>query len=1013
MGFVLFNIQLFVCVVYGRSLFVLLSFISYGHCVVCPLIYGLWLPFMVIVLSVLLQLTASDYPSWSLCCLSFFNLRLLITLHGHCVVCPSSIYGFWLPFMVIVLSVLLQFTISDYPSWSLCCLSFFNLRSLITLPGHCVVCPSSIYDLWLSFMVIVLSVLLQFTISDYPSWSLCCLSFFNLRSLIILHGHCVVCPSSIYDLWLSFMVIVLSVLLQFTISDYPSWSLCCLSFFNLRSLIILLVIVLSVLLQFTISDYPSWSLCCLSFFNLRSLITLPGHCVVCPSSIYDLWLSFMVIVLSVLLQFTISDYPSWSLCCLSFFNLRSLIILHGHCVVCPSSIYDLWLPFLVIVLSVLLQFTISDYPSWSLCCLSFFNLRSLITLPGHCVVCPSSIYDLWLSFMVIVLSVLLQFTISDYPSWSLCCLSFFNLRSLIILHGHCVVCPSSIYDLWLSFMVIVLSVLLQFTISDYPSWSLCCLSFFNLRSLIILHGHCVVCPSSIYDLWLSFIVLSVLLQFTISDYPSWSLCCLSFFNLRSLIILHGHCVVCPSSIYDLWLSFMVIVLSVLLQFTISDYPSWSLCCLSFFNLRSLIILHGHCVVCPSSIYDLWLPFLVIVLSVLLQFTISDYPSWSLCCLSFFNLRSLIILHGHCVVCPSSIYDLWLSFLVIVLSVLLQFTISDYPSWSLCCLSFFNLRSLIILHGHCVVCPSSIYDLWLPFLVIVLSILLQFTISDYPSWSLCCLSFFNLRSLITLPGHCVVCPSSIYDLWLSFMVIVLSVLLQFTISDYPSWSLCCLSFFNLRSLIILHGHCVVCPSSIYDLWLPFLVIVLSVLLQFTISDYPSWSLCCLSFFNLRSLITLPGHCVVCPSSIYDLWLSFMVIVLSVLLQFTISDYPSWSLCCLSFFNLRSLIILHGHCVVCPSSIYDLWLPFLVIVLSVLLQFTISDYPSWSLCCLSFFNLRSLIILQAFCAQHLVVCVVFIHHCLTFCPLSVGHYFVYPSIYGFLLSLKNFSYPFSVV
>ena len=120
MGFVLFNIQLFVCVVYGRSLFVLLSFISYGHCVVCPLIYDLWLPFMVIVLSVLLQLTASDYPSWSLCCLSFFNLRLLITLHGHCVVCPSSIYDLWLPFLVIVLSVLLQFTISDYPSSFLC-----------------------------------------------------------------------------------------------------------------------------------------------------------------------------------------------------------------------------------------------------------------------------------------------------------------------------------------------------------------------------------------------------------------------------------------------------------------------------------------------------------------------------------------------------------------------------------------------------------------------------------------------------------------------------------------------------------------------------------------------------------------------------------------------------------------------------------------------------------------------------------------------------------------------------
>ena len=43
-------------------------------------------------------------------CLSFFSI-------GHCVVCPSSLYGFWLLLwylLVIVLSVL-RFTDSDYP----------------------------------------------------------------------------------------------------------------------------------------------------------------------------------------------------------------------------------------------------------------------------------------------------------------------------------------------------------------------------------------------------------------------------------------------------------------------------------------------------------------------------------------------------------------------------------------------------------------------------------------------------------------------------------------------------------------------------------------------------------------------------------------------------------------------------------------------------------------------------------------------------------------------------------
>jgi hypothetical protein len=171
-----------------RSLFVILSFFR-----------------LAIVLSVFLWLSASDYPFgifWPLSYLSFFDLRLLITplvSFGHCVVCPSLTYGFWLPrwyLFAIVLSVLLWLTASDYPFgifWPLCCRSFFDLRLLITPLvsfGHCVVCPSLIYGfslpLWY-LLAIVLSVLLWFTASDYPFgifWPLCCLSFFDLRLLI-------------------------------------------------------------------------------------------------------------------------------------------------------------------------------------------------------------------------------------------------------------------------------------------------------------------------------------------------------------------------------------------------------------------------------------------------------------------------------------------------------------------------------------------------------------------------------------------------------------------------------------------------------------------------------------------------------------------------------------------------------------------------------------------------------------------------------------------------------------
>jgi succinate dehydrogenase/fumarate reductase cytochrome b subunit len=139
---------------------------------------------------------------WPLCCVFFFGIRILITSlvsFGHCVVCSSSVYRFWLPLwylLAVVLSVLLRYTDSDYPFgifWPLCCLLFFGLRILITSLvsfGRCVVCSSSVYRFWLPFwylLAVVLSALLRFTDSDYLFgifWPLCCLFFFGIRILI-------------------------------------------------------------------------------------------------------------------------------------------------------------------------------------------------------------------------------------------------------------------------------------------------------------------------------------------------------------------------------------------------------------------------------------------------------------------------------------------------------------------------------------------------------------------------------------------------------------------------------------------------------------------------------------------------------------------------------------------------------------------------------------------------------------------------------------------------------------
>jgi hypothetical protein len=57
---------------------------------------------LAIVLFVLLRYTDSDYLFgifWPLCCLFFFGIQILITSlisFGHCVVCSSSVYRFWL-----------------------------------------------------------------------------------------------------------------------------------------------------------------------------------------------------------------------------------------------------------------------------------------------------------------------------------------------------------------------------------------------------------------------------------------------------------------------------------------------------------------------------------------------------------------------------------------------------------------------------------------------------------------------------------------------------------------------------------------------------------------------------------------------------------------------------------------------------------------------------------------------------------------------------------------------------
>ena len=400
-----------------------------GHCIVCPSICAFWLPLcymLAIVSSVLLRFMPSDYPFgvfWPLYRLSYFDLCLLITTLvsvGHCIVCRTLMYAFWLPLcymLAIVSSVLLRFMPSAFHIgifWPLYRLSYFDLCLLITpllYVGHCIVCPS-ICAFWLPLcymLAIVSSVLLRFMPSDYPFgvfWPLYRLSYFDLCLLIttlVSVGHCIVCRTLMYAFWLP--------------------------------LCYMLAIVSSVLLRFMPSDYLfgiCWTLYRLSYFDLCLLITPLvsfGQCIVCPTLIYAFWLPLCYLlasISSVLLWFMPSDYPFvifWPVYRLSYFDLCLLItplFSFGQCIVCPTLINSFWLHLcflLASVSSVLLWFMPSHYHFGIFCplyLLSYFNVCLLITPLvsfGHCIVCLTLMYAFWLplSYMLaIVSSVLLR-----------------------------------------------------------------------------------------------------------------------------------------------------------------------------------------------------------------------------------------------------------------------------------------------------------------------------------------------------------------------------------------------------------------------------------------------------------------------------------------------------------------------------------------------------------------------------------------------------------------------------
>ena len=355
---------------------------------------------------VLLPFTNYNYSFCDILPLYYVLLLFIYPVYSFCVIfaiaaSPSSGYRFWL----LLLCYLYH-----------CIMSFFCLQILITL-----------FELFLPLQHLLLPV----TDSDYSF----CVSF-----------AIVLCPSSVSTFWLLLLCYFCH---------------CIMSFFRFHILITPFVLVLPlyyVFLPFTHSDY--------SFCVIFAIV-------LCPSSVYKLWLLLLCYFCH---------------CIMSFFRLQIMI-----------TPFVLFLP----LYYVLLPFTHSDYPF----CVIF-----------AIVLCPSSVYKLWLLLLCYFCH---------------CIMSFFRL--------HILITP---FDLFL----LLQHLLLPDTDSDY--------SFCVIFAIVL-------CPSSVYRFWLLFL-------------SYFCHCSISFFRLQILIT--PFVLVLP-------------LYYVLLPFPHSDY--------SFCVIFAIVL-------CPSSVSTFWL-----------------------------------------------------------------------------------------------------------------------------------------------------------------------------------------------------------------------------------------------------------------------------------------------------------------------------------------------------------------------------------------------------------------------
>jgi hypothetical protein len=156
-------------------------------------------------------------------------------------------------------------------------------------------------------------------------------------------------------------------------------------------------------------NHKSWAIA-FSVFLLLVACGSFGHCIICLSSIHDLWFIWPL--------YYVSFFYSWLVVHLAIVLTVFLLFMtcdsFGDCIICLYSVHDLWFIWPLYYLSFFCSWLVVHLAI----VLSVFLLFMTCGSFGHCIICLSSIRDLWFIWPLYYLSFFCSYGQMNHKSWT-------------------------------------------------------------------------------------------------------------------------------------------------------------------------------------------------------------------------------------------------------------------------------------------------------------------------------------------------------------------------------------------------------------------------------------------------------------------------------------------------------------------------------------------------------------------------------------------------------------------